>query len=161
MTLIAITNPSDPSAESGFVDTKAGNIPVESIIPEYGDKIEDGAQIVVVGDGPVPHVWQYIAERFIDDIWIRVNNDIQTNIDTEVVGPEVATGHVGLRELETFTVYGVNDNDEAFTAVVSATEHTVADVAAKAGAVDEDYEHLVKIAAIVKGDQSDLEFVTI
>lgn len=162
MNLIAITNPSDESAESGFVHTQDGYITVESIIPEYGERIEDGAQIVIVTNGPRPRVWQYVAERVGDDIWVRVNNTLSDYIDTEDVGPCVAQGSVATApDLETFTVFGENDNGERFVAVVAATEDTVEDVAVKAGLVDEGFESDVDIHLILKGDQSDLETVTV
>jgi hypothetical protein len=161
MNLIAITNPSDESAEAGFVHSQVGHTTVESIIPEYGDKIEDGAQIVIVDDGPDPRVWQYIAERAGDEIFIRANNTIALYIDTEEVGPCIVRGSVApATELETFTVFGNNDYGEHFVAVVAATEETVYDVGVQAGLV-EGYENSVSIAAILKGNQSHLERVKV
>lgn len=162
MNLIAITNPSDESAQSGFVHTQTGHVTVESIIPEYGEKIEDGAQIVIVSDGPAPRVWQYIAERVGDDIWIRVNNTLSDYIDTEDVGPCVAQGTVTATEpeveLETYTVFGENDDGEQFRAVVTAANPAAAKAAGiQAGLVDEGFERDVDIAAILKGDVTDVD----
>jgi len=158
MNLIAITNPNDESAEAGFVHSQVGHITVESIIPEYGDKIEDGAQIVIVDDGPDPRVWQYIAERHADKMCIRVNNTMMPY--TCDVGPYVTYGTVD--ELETFTVFGINAEDEHFVAVVAATEDTVYRVGREAGCMNEGHEiHDVYIDIILKGDQARLERVTV
>lgn len=159
MNLIAITNPSDESAEAGFVHTQVGYITTERIIPDYGDKIEDGAQIVIVSDGPNPRVWQFIAERVDDDIWIRVNNTTGDYIDTEDVGPSVASGSVEPEApLETYTVFGENDDAEPFRAVVTATSPAAAKAAGiQAGLVDEGFEHDVDIAAVLKGNVSDVD----
>lgn len=162
MNLIAITNPNDSSAQAGFVHTQVGHITVESIIPEYGDKIEDGAQITIVTDSPSPLVWQYIAERVGDDIWIRVNNTLADYIDTEDVGPAVAEGSVTPPEpeveLKTYTVFGENDDSEQFRAVVTAPDPAAAKAAGiQAGLVDAGFESDVDVAAVLEGDVSSID----
>lgn len=167
MNLIAITNPSDESAEAGFVYTQAGYITTKSIIPEYGDKIEDGAQIVILSDigTPSTRVWQFIAERVDDEIWIRVNNAIGDYIDVEDVGPSVAEGNV--KQLEAYTVFGWSDDDEPFRCVVTAAspaaayaaaveaaayEAAVGAAAVEAAVMGEGYQYMVKSAVVLKGD---------
>lgn len=59
-------------------------------------------------------------------------------------------------ELETFTVFGTNDDNEAFTAVITADPDKVETAAQEAGATAPNYAYLVTIAGILKGDQSDL-----
>ena len=154
MNLIAITNPSDNQAEAGFVHTQDGYITTERIIPDYGDKIEDGAQIVIVSDGPAPRVWQFLAERVDDEIWIRVNNTTADYIDVSDAGPSVAEGSVAPEvELEAYTVFGRNDDDEPFRCVVTAASPAAASEAAvEAAVVDEGYQYMVKIATVLKGD---------
>lgn len=163
MTLIAITNPSDESAQAGFVHTQGGVITVESIIPEYGDKIEDGAQIVIVDDSfPTINVWQYIAERCGDEVWLHVNNTARLYVDIDDVGPVVAQGTLTAPEpeveLETFTVFGENDDAEAFRAVVTAASPAAAKAAGTAaGLVDEGCEDMVRVDAVLKGDVSEAD----
>lgn len=161
MNLIAITNPSDESAEAGFVHTQYGYITTESIIPDYGDKIEDGAQIVIVSDidGLAHRVWQFIAERVDDEIWIRVNNTVGDYIDVEDAGPCVAQGNVTPPEpLETYTVFGRNDNCEPFRCVVSAISPVEAYAAAvDAAVVDEGWEFEVRVDIVLKGDVTEAD----
>src|SRR4051812_44044579 len=153
MNLIAITNPSDESAEAGFVYTQAGYITTESIIPEYGEKIEDGAQIVILSDigTPSTRVWQFLAERVDDDIWIRVNNTFSDYIDVEDVGPCVAQGSVTPDvPLEQYTVFGENDDAEPFRAVVAASSPATAKATAIVTAtVDEGCEHMVRVFTVL------------
>jgi len=133
-------------------------------IEQYGGQIKHGAFVSLSGDG----VQLLVADREVDGILYLQNNEHLIDgqgADIDLIGSVVASGDVPCEpdeaDLETFTVYGVNDNHETFTAVVSATEDTIADVAVKAGTVDEGFEHLVKIVAILKGDQTDLESVEV
>jgi hypothetical protein len=162
MHLIAITNPVHESAYAEFTHNQSTPITLESIVPKYGDKIENGAQIVIVSDDPTPRVWQYIAERNGDYIWIRTNNNLSDYIDTEDIGPSVAEGTVTPAEpeaeLETYTVFGEDDDGERFRAVVAASSPAAAYVAGiQAGLVDEGFEHDVAIAAVLKGDVTDID----
>lgn len=159
MNLIAITNPSDKNAQAGFVHTQTAAICVEKIIPEYGDRIEDGAQIVVVSDGASPRVWQYIAERCEDKIWIRTNDDLNQSVDTVNVGPCVAFGDITPLEpveLHTYTVFGWDDDGQEYTYVCTAESPEQAAERTKAAVVvDPGYENQVSIDLILSGDHSD------
>lgn len=188
MTLIAITNPSDPSAEASIVrnvDYDAGC--PEGILENFGDKLEDGAQVVMVKR---ERVWQYLATRESPppggfdsgSIALRNNNALvrdsrydndafidymngSDNFDIIAMGNYPLASDVAAEAtdepLETFTVFGNNDDGEDFVVVVSATEDTVREVGAKAGLVDEDYVDLVDINLIVKGEHPDLECVNV
>lgn len=179
MSLIAITNPSDESAESGIVYEAA---PFETFTPnailnKFGSKLEDGAQVTMVEGN---RVWQYLATRDGSSIALRSNNALAADAgdqdeDSEffwfvtgrsggsdsIIDSTVAPLELPEAELETFTVYGNNDDDENFVAVVSATEETAHEVGVAAGVVDKGYENDVKIYLILKGDQTDLATVSI
>lgn len=180
MTLIAITNPSDESAESGFVATPDFICTPQIILEQYGDKLEDGAQVVMIeGEGEDTRVWQYVATRnpnYPESIALRSNNALAADAGPDgeefifyISGRDpygegiIENANVSLAsdepELETFTVFGNNDDGENFVAVVTATEETVIDEGVKAGVVDEGYESDVVIVAVLKGDQSHLERV--
>jgi hypothetical protein len=179
--IIAITNPSDESAEAGIVEEiPYPGLTPRTILERYGSKLEDGAQVVMTNIDN-SRVWQYIATRETDgteSIALRSNNGLaredgdQTFIQFVAAGPGhgefiIEVGDYELErpeppvELETFTVYGENDDDERFVAVVSATEDTVREAGIKAGLVDEGYEADVRIDLILKGDQTDLEVASV
>lgn len=174
MTIVAITNPSDEGAESHIVEELAGLVVPRRILEEFGDRLEDGAQVAMIGGANgVGRVWQYIATRDGETVALRSNNGLAGRAEGErfidfVENADDAHKYlievVGLPpepELETFTVFGENDDGERFVAVVSATEDTVNDVGVQAGLVDDGFEHYVRIDLILKGDHSDLESVTI
>jgi len=156
MSTVAITNPSDSAAKAGVVEN-VGFWSPRSLLEQFGERIEDGAIISVFDLGGItPGVWQYIAERYGDEIKLRTNNTLSDYFDTANAGETIdAFTIAAAAELETFTVYGVNDDGEGFTAVVNATEDTVEDVGVQAGLVDEGYEHAVKIVAVLRGDQTE------
>lgn len=177
MTLIAVTNPSDESAEAGIVDQRSLVGHPEGILREFGDRLEDGAQVALVENG---RVWQYIVTRDDENpesVALRSNNSLAADkraegerfIDYVNDTPDafdyiIEVGYYPLESaaaLEEFTVYGINDDGEPFTAVVAATEATVYDAGVQAGLVDEGFENSVKIVAVFKGDQSDLERVPV
>lgn len=171
MNLIAITNPSDKSAESGFV-VEPDFLPTpDRILEEYGGKLEDGAQITVVEGS---RVWQYVATRHPNNpasIALRSNNALAA--DAGPTGEEfisyvherrggnasiIARANVALESdapLETYTVFGEDDGSEWFTAVVTArSEQDAYDAGITAGCVDEGCESHVRIDLILPGDYS-------
>lgn len=175
MTLIAVTNPSDKSAESGFVVEPEFLPTPERILAEYGGKLEDGAQIAFIeGEGEDTRVWQYIATRDPNNpesIALRSNNALAA--DAGPSGEEfifyvnqrqggnasiIESAHVALEAdapLETYTVFGENDDSERFVAVVTAPSEAAAyDAGITAGCVDEGWESDVRIDLILPGDHS-------
>lgn len=167
-TILVIQNP----GEESIVINPFGALSPERALEQYGGQIKHGAFVALIdrdaGSGNTVGGAIFVADREADGRLYLQNNEFLVNgegADIDDIGTVVTSGEVELEvpeaDLETFTVYGVNDNSETFTAVVSATEDTVADVAVKAGTVDEGFGHLVKIVAILKGDQSDLESVAI
>lgn len=182
MTLIAITNPSDESAEASIVvDDPRKMYAPRSILDEFGDRIEDGAQVVMIDGG---RVWQYLATRSGNDsVALRNNNalgllartdgqafieymndpDIGQNI-IECIDLSSASGEFSGNgeDWQTFTVFGTNDDGERFSAVVTARSEEGAYRAGKyAGTLDDEFECDVRIDVILKGDHSDIETVNI
>ncbi len=173
MILIAITNPSDASAEAGTVQSISGICTPKFILEELGEKLEDGDQVVMVEDD---RVWQYLVTRSSNEAPIALRPNNALGVDARYGDGESCIDHEQWRqgeiiecgtqklvsegELETFTVFGNNDDGEDFVAVVSATEDTVYDAGVQAGLIDGGYEQWVTIDLIVKGDESDLERVS-
>lgn len=178
MNLIAITNPSDESAEAGFVITPEFVPTPSRILEEYGNKLEDGAAVVFIeGEGAGTRVWQYIATREPNhpaSIALRSNNALAA--DAGDSGEEfifyvsgrrggnssiIDSANVPLEaeiELKTYTVFGENDDGEQFRAVVTAPDPAAAKAAGiQAGLVDEGFEHDVDIAAVLEGDVTDVD----
>lgn len=147
MALIAITNPSDGSAEARIVEEIGASTPYH-ILERFGHKLENGAQVVIIkGD----RVWQYLVTRMPDDkdrIDLRSGLGVIIATRSQRLMPDAA--------LETFTVFGKNDGGENFTAVVWATENTVHDVGVSAGLIFAGREEDVDIYLIVKGDATGL-----
>lgn len=166
ITIVAISNPGDAEATIIVASTV---LSAEEVIEQYGDKINHGAFVSVIyrdGHGDTTRVLHFIADRSGNYLYLQNNNfmaDEDNAPDVDYIGAVVASGYAYApletpeEELETYTVFGRNDDSENFVAVVSATEETVAEVAVRAGTVDEGCEHLVTIGAILKGDQSDLD----
>lgn len=174
MTLIAITNPSDESAEAGFVATPEFLPTPSRILEEYGSKLEDGAAVVFV-EGT--RVWQYIATRDPNNpasIALRSNNALAA--DAGESGEEfifyvsgrrggnssiIDTANIPLEAdgpLETYTVFGENDDAEPFRAVLTATSPAAAKLAGiDAGTVDAGCEHMVRVDAVLKGDVTEAD----
>lgn len=171
-TIITIQNPGE---EAAVINPYAVLSP-EDVVQQYGGQIKHGAFVTLIGrDGLDNTVGGLIlvADRETDGRLYLQNNEFLTEdnaykADIDDIGAVVASGEVPLdpppvdpADLETFTVFGNNDDNENFVAVVSATEDTVYDVGVKAGLVDEGYEEDVDIVLIVKGDQSNLERVSV
>lgn len=168
ITIVAVSNPGDEEATVFVASTV---LSAEEVIEQYGNKINHGAFVSVTyrdGRGNTTRVLHFIADRSVSSLYLQNNEfmaDEDDAPDVDDIGTVVASGYAPLEtpeeELETYTVFGRNDDSENFVAVVTATEETVAEVAVKAGTVDEGCEHLVIIGAILKGDQSDLDRVSI
>lgn len=153
MNTIAIKNPGDEGCEAGFVDTVDVLTP-EIIIRDYGQRIENGAIVTMVEGN---RVWVYVADRenISEGLILRSSNSLVDYVDLEDAGYEVDRGipaaEVALSE---FTVFGVNDNDEAFVTVCTAKDADAAALAAKTTClVDPGYEYMVKIAGVLPGDR--------
>lgn len=154
-TIIGIQNSDEETAE---VIVHGSALTASGVIEHYGHKINKGAFVSVTdvdGAGVTVGITIYIADKLDTTVYLQ-DNAFGDETDIDNVGSTVAVGEVSVpEELETFTVYGVNDNSETFIAVVTATESTVEDVAITAGTVDEGVEHLVKIVAVLRGDQTE------
>lgn len=176
ITILTIQNP----GEDSFVINPYGALSPEATIEQYGGKIKHGAFVTLIdrdaGSGNTVGGSIFVADRetdgrlyLQDNSYLAEDNAYKADIDDiGAVVAVVASGDVPLdpppvdpADLETFTVFGNNDDIGAFVAVVSATEDTVYDVGVKAGLVDEGYEEDVDIVLIVKGDQSNLERVSV
>jgi hypothetical protein len=159
-TILAVQNPGEETILIPQVGTD-----LEDIIINYGSQFEHGAFVALIEKdafGQVRTIRQFVVDKITDgQTYLQDNSymseDGAANVDH--IGAVVSAGFpddpTPEEELETFTVYGVNDDDEAFSAVVSATESTVESVGVQAGLVDEGFESHVKIVAILKGDQTD------
>lgn len=163
--IVGITNPKEGAAQAA-TDVLASVADPASIISDYGDQIENGALVSITdrdGNGNTVGQYLYIADRESnEDTLILRNNATLGDLSVFLyeAGGEVARGESAPEaELETFTVFGNNDDGEDFVAVVTATEDTVADVGVQAGLVDEGFEGSVSISLILKGDHSDTEVV--
>lgn len=174
MTTIAITNPSDESAQASIV-AEHDVIDADIILELYGSRLEDGAQVVMFDSGGV---WQYLATRDprCDSIALRNNNslsaelhdDDKTFIDFMNTGGW-AYGIIAVRddmpladpeppELHTYTVYGSDDEGDRFVNVCTAPSAEEAATQTRTTVlVDEGYECLVNIDLVLTGDHSDAE----
>lgn len=166
ITVVAIQNPGEEA-----VIIRAGALTPETAIEQFGEQIQHGAFVALTDrdyHGNTTSVTLLVADRETDGrLYLQDNSylypDNQYKADVDDIGAVVASGDVPLPEpdLETFTVFGNNDDGEDFVAVVSATEDTVHDEGVKAGLVDEGFENSVSINLILKGDCSDLEAVAV
>lgn len=138
----------------------------EEFIVKYGSEVKKGALIALFNfdTGLLVNSRQFIADRIQNRVYLQ--NNVLADKDScsiDAVGEIVEDGLAPLENdtpaLETYTVFGFNDNDERFTAVISSTDEAVYDDAVIAGLVDPGYEYLVRVAAIFRGDYSDLEQV--
>lgn len=164
-TIVTIQNPTEDS----IVINPTAVLSAEDVVEQYGGKIKHGAFVSLTErDGRDNTIGGsiFVADREVDGRLYLQNNEYLLDgdgADIDSIGSVCASGEVELDasvvegELETFTVYGINDDHQTFTAVITATEATAEEVGIKAGLVDDGYEHLVKIAAILKGNQTGLE----
>ena len=165
-TIVSIQNPGDAEA----TNIVAESLTPTGVIEQYGSRIAQGAFVALTDrdfiNGNTQRVSLFVADRVETNLYLQNNELMQDEnvaADPDNIGAVIASGQAPLastEELETFTVFGVNDDGENFSAVVSATEDTVHDVGIKAGLVDEGWENSVKIDLIVKGDALDLERVS-
>lgn len=174
ITILAIQNPGD--AEATIVNPQSIITP-DTAIKEYGGQIKQGAFVSLTDcspNGNTVGACIFVADRAGDVVFLHSNAymslDSALYIDNigeiiDNIGEIIASRSAPLipdeANLETFTVFGTNDDGYPFRAVVSATKDTVYDVGVKAGLVDEGYEGNVSIAVVLKGDQSGLESVTL
>lgn len=166
ITILAIQNPGD--AEATIVNPQSIITP-DTAIEEYGSQIKQGAFVSLTdrnSGGNTVNVALFVADRVGDVVYLQNNESVvERHVSIDDIGSVVAAHGAPLTpdeaDLETFTVFGTNDDGERFIAVVSATEDTVEDVGVKAGLVDKGYEADVSIAAVLKGDHSGLESVAL
>lgn len=163
ITILAIQNPGD--AEATIANPQRILTP-NTAIEQYGGQIKQGAFVTLTDrsvNGNTVSVTTFVADRIGDTLYLQNNAGIAENeVSIDSIGGVEAQGYAPPEpELETFTVFGNNDDGENFVAVVSATEDTVVEEGVKAGLVDEGYEADVTIAAVLKGDQSGLERVSV
>jgi hypothetical protein len=169
-TLLTIQNP----GEDSVVINPFGALTPEQAAEQYGGQIKHGAFVTLVDrdvrSGNTVGGVILIADREADGRLYLQNNEYMTEdnphkADVDDIGAVVAScdvpEDVPEPELETFTVFGNNDDSEDFVAVVAATDDTVYDVGVKAGLVDEGYESDVEIRLILKGDWSHLEPIAV
>lgn len=168
-TIIAIKNPEETPLviDDGFV--LDGN----EVAEQYGKQIKRGAFVTLIDvdyDGDADGDAElYIADRVEDRVYLQSNDqvgdggnsiDAVGSVHTYADDVPLESDEPDPADLETFTVFGNNDDNENFVAVVSATEETVREVGINAGVVDEGCEGMVDIVLIVKGDQSSAEVVS-
>jgi len=167
ITVLAIQNPGE-EAEIFRIPS----VDAYGAIDNYGEKMQHGAFVSLTArdsQGNTTDVKLYVVDRIGSTVYLQMNDRLQDEEAPSIdyIGGVVASGEAPLPtppvpepepvELETFTVFGNNDDNENFVAVVSATEDTVHEVGVQAGLVDEGYEDQVDIVLIVKGDHSDAE----
>ncbi len=169
VTILAVKNPSDEVENATILAERPGLTP-EAVIEEFGDKIERGAFVSLTErdeGGNTTNVLLYVADRSGDSLYLQDNGNIGPDYGADIddIGDVIESGYAPLAdpepELETFTVFGNNDDGEDFVAVVSATEDTVRETGVQAGLVDPGFEDSVSIGLILKGDHSDLENVAV
>jgi hypothetical protein len=141
------------------------------IISNYGGKIAQGAFVSVAefnaynlptGGGV------FVADRIDDHLYLQDNSGLAEREEgptIDAIGEVINSGYAPLdappEQLETFTVFGLNDDGEAFTAIVAATEDTIETVGRTAGATSWGGAADVELQLIVKGDASGWERVTV
>lgn len=167
LTILAIQNP----GETKSIIIRDVGEPGRDAIEKHGAVIKRGAFVSFTTRdnlGNTSAVEHFIADRVSNRVYLQDNGHFALDLDdaeapdVDYIGAVIHSGDAApTGGLETFTVYGNNDDDEDFVAVVSATEDTVYDEGVKAGLVDAGYEDDVAIHNIVKGDLRELEFVAI
>lgn len=164
--ILAVQNP----GEAAVIIARDFGLTPNGAIEQYGDQIKQGAFVSLTerdNDGNTASVALFVADRVGDTLYLQDNSFMSDSEAPSIddIGSTVASGEAPLTpnpaELETFTVFGNNDDGEAFVAVVTATEDTVYNVGVQAGLVDEGFENSVTIDLIVKGEQADLERVEV
>lgn len=164
-TIVTIQNP----GEESIVINPYAVLTATQVAEQYGGKIKHGAFVSIAERNGFDNTTGgsiFVADRDTDGILYLQNNEYMNDgvCGVDTIGAVAGSADVPLEpdpaDLETFTVFGNNDDNEDFVAVVTATEDTVYSVGVQAGLVDEGYEEDVDIVLIVKGDQRNLERVT-
>jgi hypothetical protein len=158
ITILAIQN---PGSEETVIVSPQRTVSPQQAADEYGSQIQQGAFVTLIDRSPHGNtvgVTVLVADRNGDVVYLQTNDAIADNeVDIDAIGRVVAESYnpEPKVELETFTVFGNNDDGDDFVAVVSATEDTVHDVGVQAGLVDAGFEGSVTISCILKGDHGD------
>lgn len=151
ITILAIQNPGRPEA---VIIRHRGALSPPTVITKHSAKIEHGAFVSLTErdiDGNTRSVSHFIADRTPNQLYLQNNDYMQDDTAPAVneIGAFVAGGIAKpiQVELETFTIFGKDDNDEVFVTIVDATEDTARD-------------GFGADVIIFKGDQSELEIVS-
>lgn len=164
-TTVVITNP----GEDAQVIKALESLTPQSVINNYHESIERGAFVAVIDIDSYYNTFdvkQFIADKTATTVFLQDNSRVpaleeEDGADIDEIGAVVSSLEITPPvTLVPFTVFGTNDDDEAFTAVVSATEETVYEVGRVAGSTLPGYEGDVVIALVLPGDQSGIDRVS-
>lgn len=165
ITVVAIQNPGEETQVF-----RANELTPYSAAEQFGVHMKQGAFVALTNHderGNTESVALFVVDTLATAEGRRVylqNNERFADsdfpeVDIDDIGCVIGYADLAVAPLETYTVFGINDDRENFVAVITATPDTVEEQAVKAGLVDEGYESSVQIVAIFKGDQTDLENV--
>ena len=159
-TIVGIQNPGDEAAEvfrTGYALTPS------DIANHFSDKIESGAFVTAIDRDPHGNtvgIKVFIADKSEEVVYLQ-NNEYGEEANIDLLGDVVCSVEFEAKaELETFTVYGTDDNGSPFRAVITATEADAEEAGIEAGTVNWGCGYLVKIVAILKGDVTKEEVVS-
>lgn len=165
ITIVAIQNPGD--AEATIVNPQEIITP-DDAIEKFGAQIEQGAFVSLTGrniKGNTTGVQILVADRSGDSLYLQDNEFMQDKemaADVDNIGKIIASGYAPLPQLNTYTVFGANDEGERFVKVCTAeTPEEAAEQTKIAVLVDAGCAHLVKVDIVLTGDHSDAEVVNI
>jgi hypothetical protein len=163
ITIVAIQNPGD--AEATIVNPQEIITP-DDAIEKFGTQIEQGAFVSLTGrsiNGNTIGVQILVADRSGASLYLQDNEfmqDEETAADVDNIGKVIASGYAPLPQLNTYTVFGSNDDGERFVNVCTAeTPEEAAKQTKTAVLVDAGCESMVDIVIVLTGDHSDAEAV--
>lgn len=163
ITIVAIQNPGD--AEATIVNPQEIITP-DDAIEKFGAQIEQGAFVSLTDrniNSNTTSVQILVADRVADSIYLQNNAFMQdegTAPDVDSIGEVIARGYAPLPQLNTYTVFGSNDDGERFVNVCTAeTPEEAAKQTKTAVVVNAGCESMVDIVIVLTGDHSDVEAV--
>jgi hypothetical protein len=114
-------------------------------------------------NGNTTRVQILVADRSGDFLVLQDNEfmrDEETGAGVNNIGKVIVGGYAPLPQLNTYTVFGSNDNNEQFVNVCTAETAEEAAMQTKTAVlVDEGCESMVDINIVLTGDHSDAEAV--
>lgn len=166
ITVLVVQNPD----EEATVVARSPGLDPDSTIEEYGEQIKRGAFVALIQRDRLSNTTGgelFVADRIDSTLYLQTNaymsDDGGASVDD--IGPSIAAGYAPLPEpveLNTYTVFGTDDDGERFSNLCTAeTAEQAAAQTKTAVLVDEGCEHLVTVDIVLTGDHTDAEAVNV